>query len=481
MSAVTKSSYSYYVHYIVTAIIIFSGHFLPVMAPLTREGTVLMTSFIGAIYGWSFINMIWPGLVAIISMGLNLGMANVFAAGFGNVMTWQVMFIFMCVGLLNEHKVIEALSAFFLTRRFTQGRPWILINTILITAFLCGMLNGMGTLIIYLSFVFTTCEMLNIEPYSKFATSMGVGLSLACAIAQITLPFKSTGLTFLVAWRGITDLEVDNVAFMVVAISIAIYVLFMYTLVMRFVIRVDVAPLKNFEPDAFDLKFEGVNTEQKIALGVFAIAIVLLMIPSIFPTTWKAIEVIKNLTVVGQVLIPVLIFMVIRHDGKPIINFPQIAAKYFPWDLLVIMAVVMPLSSFLCADTTGVKDLMITLIGPVVNFEVVAFLLAIMGLTVFLTNFANNFVIGMIMMPIIYAFALSNSSLSPNAAFMILLFCTHFACLTPGATPYAATTFSKSDWIRQKEVFKYGIPSVVLLFLVTLPTIYLFAKLIFNQ
>lgn len=478
MSTTTKSSFSYYIHYIITAIIIFSGHFLPVIAPLTREGTVLMTSFIGAIYGWSLLNMIWPGLVAIISMGLNLGVATVVAAGFGNVMTWQVMFIFILVGLLREHKVIEAISTFFLTRQFTKGRPWVLINTLLITAFICGMLNGQGALIIYLTFVFTICSMLNIAPYSKFATTMGVGLCLACALAQIALPFKSTGLNFLVTWQGITGMEIDYVTFMMVSLPVSVYVIVMYSMIMRFIIRVDVTPLKEFEPDSVGLKFEGLSKEQKISLSVFAIAVILLLAPSVLPATWKAVALVKNLTVVGQVLVPILIFMVVRYDGKPIINFTQIASKYFPWELLVMMGVIMPLSSFLCADTTGVKDLMLAMIGPVVNLDVALFLLTLMGLTVLLTNFANNFVIGMIMMPVIYAFALSSGSLSANAAFMILVFCTHFACLTPGSTPFAATTFSKSDWIRQKEVFKYGIPLVVCLFLVTLPVTYFFAKLI---
>ena len=44
-----KSNASWYVHHIVTAILIISGHFLPVVEPLTREGMVLLMSFIGAV------------------------------------------------------------------------------------------------------------------------------------------------------------------------------------------------------------------------------------------------------------------------------------------------------------------------------------------------------------------------------------------------------------------------------------------------
>mgnify|MGYP003313570435 CR=1 FL=1 len=54
-----NSNVTWYVHHIITALLIISGHFLPVVEPLTREGMVLLMSFIGAIYGWSFINMLW--------------------------------------------------------------------------------------------------------------------------------------------------------------------------------------------------------------------------------------------------------------------------------------------------------------------------------------------------------------------------------------------------------------------------------------
>ena len=61
-----NSNVTWYVHHIVTALLIISGHFLPVVEPLTREGTVILLSFIGAIYGWSFINMLWPSVLAIL-------------------------------------------------------------------------------------------------------------------------------------------------------------------------------------------------------------------------------------------------------------------------------------------------------------------------------------------------------------------------------------------------------------------------------
>lgn len=58
-----KSGFSQYIHYIITAIIIFGFRFLPNFGPVTDDGMVLLGAFIGAVYGWSFINMLWPSIL----------------------------------------------------------------------------------------------------------------------------------------------------------------------------------------------------------------------------------------------------------------------------------------------------------------------------------------------------------------------------------------------------------------------------------
>ena len=479
MSATTKSSFSYYIQYIVTALIVFSGHFLPLLDPLTREGMVLVTGFVGAIYGWAVMSMFWPAFVAVVSIGLNMGMSTILAAGLGNTVTWQVMFIFILVGLLQRYHVIEDLCVFFLTRKITKGRPWVLINVILLTAMVCSMLNGQAALIIYLGFVYTICGMLEIKPYSKFATAMGVGLCLACSLGQVVAPFKANSLQLVAGWQGVSGTEIDFVTYIEISVPIGIFIMVLYTLIMRFILRVDTKPLKSFDPGSVGMTFNGFNSEQRLSLYIFLITLVLFMVPSLLPETWAPVKVINNLTVAGQVLVPILIFMVVRHKGEPFINFVEIAKTYFPWELLAMMALLMPMSSFLCAESTGVREMMVLLLGPVINFSVPAFLLTVMAIVVVLTNVASNVVVGLVVIPVIYTYATSNVGLDPNAAFMILVFCTHFACLTPGATPYAATTFSRSDWIRQKEVFIWGIPTVIVMFLVTLPVLYFYARLFF--
>ncbi|MEE0435661.1 MAG: SLC13 family permease [Peptococcaceae bacterium] len=467
-----------YIHFIVTAVIIFGARLLPPIAPITEEGMVILGAFIGAMYGWTFIDMLWPSILAMFSMGMELGVGNVVAAGLGNTVTWMLIFFYIIIGILTECHIVDTIAAWFLTRKITKGKPWFLYTIMVVGCFFCSMLNGFGSLIIFLALTFKMCELMNIKPYSKFPTMMAIGIVLSVALAAIMFPFKGTSLTMLIAWQGITGLSVDYVKYMVVSFPIGLFILLIFVLISRFVIRVDVMPLKQFDPKKMGIQVEKLTMDQKLALVIVVWAILDLIIPSLLPKTISVVAWLDSLTVFGQVALPVLVFMVIQYKNRPVIEFSKIAAKYVPWELFMMMGVIMPLTSFLTADTTGIKPFMTSLVQPLMGLGAALFIIILMALTVFLTNFANNAVVGMIMMPVIYAFSTAGGGLSPTAALMILIFCCHFAFLTPGATPFAAIMFSNTKWVRSTNIFKYGIPTILLLFGCTLPVCYFWSTFI---
>jgi len=472
-----KSSITWYVHHIVTALLIFSGYILPVVEPLTREGMVLLMAFVGAIYGWTFINMLWPSIMAMFSMGLQLGMAKVVAAGLGSPITWFLVFLYILIGLLNETKIVEWIVSFFLSRKIVIGRPWTLITIILIANFVGSLLSGFASLIIFLTFLFTMCKMVGIKPYSKFPTLMTAGIVLTIALSAVVLPFKGTGLNFVIAWQGVTGLAVDQLKFMIAAFPICAFIIGMYVLICRFVLRLDVSQLKEFNPADAGIKATKLTDDQKMALLVTAWALVDMFIPVLFPTTAIGMFMTK-ITVFGQMAIPILVFMVVRFKDKPVVDFELIVKKHLPWEMFMLMGVIMPLTSFLTADTTGIKALMGILVQPLVNLGTVGFLLLVALICLVLTNVATNFVVGMIFMPLVYAFAMATPTFSGEAALMVLVFITHFAFLTPGATPYAAIALSNGDWIRVGDMLKWGMPLALLLCLTCLPFIYLWSSFI---
>ena len=62
---------------------------------------------------------------------------------------------------------------------------------------------------------------------------------------------------------------------------------------------------------------------------------------------------------------------------------------------------------------------------------------------------------GVLLMPVVQAFAVQNGSNSMAIA-TIMIFALHVAILTPAASPYAAVLFANKNWVDAKDVFRYG-------------------------
>lgn len=479
MPTARKSSVKYYIHYIVTALIIFGFPFLPNIGLITDEGMVILGAFIGAIYGWTFIDMLWPSILAMFSMGLELGVDKVVAAGLGNTTTWMLMFFYIIIGILEDAKITDAIIGFFLTKKTLQKSPWLLMAVILLTCFICAIFNGFGAEVIFLALLFQICKVFGIKPYSKFPIIFAVAISFVTALTGIILPFRGTAILMLSAWTGITGESIDYVKYMLAAFPITFIIIAAYLLIARFILRVDLSFITDFDAEKFGIKKEKLTGDQKFALFIVCWMLIDLLAPSILPAEWGITIFLNNLTVFGQTALPIVVFMVVRYKGKRVVNFEDLAARYIPWQMFMMMGVIMPLASFLTAESTGITAFMSSLTQPLLGLGTVGFLVLMMAVTCILTNFANNAVIGMIMMPILYSFSMATPELSLDAALIILIFATHFAFLTPGSTPYAAIMFANREWIKPTVVYKNGLVLIVCLFSVALPLSYVVANIVF--
>ena len=227
------------------------------------------------------------------------------------------------------------------------------------------------------------------------------------------------------------------------------------------------------------IKFEGFTKQQKIGFGVLLWVVADILCASVLPSDFILTKFLIKIGAFGQVLIPLTVAMFIRVDGEPVIDFQKIAAKHFPWDVLFLIGYIMILSSYMMADSTGLKAFIVELISPLTNLGLFGFLLVLFAIITALTNFANNAVCCLAVLPIIYAYTAIDSNLNGTAAVFALLMVSHFAFLTPGATPMAALMIGRSDWVKSNMIWKYGLIIIVLLFIVMVPAAYLLGTIVF--
>ena len=69
-----KKDAMYLVHSLICLAIMFGFGQLPPMEPLTPLGMNLIGIFLGVLYGWIFIDIIWPSIAGLLALTLIGGM-----------------------------------------------------------------------------------------------------------------------------------------------------------------------------------------------------------------------------------------------------------------------------------------------------------------------------------------------------------------------------------------------------------------------
>ena len=97
-------SLSYYVHTAICLIIMFGFGQLPPVAPLTPLGMNLIGIFLGVLYGWVFIEIVWPSLAGLLALMLIGGMKPglLLNKSFGDPIVQMMFFIFVFCATINH-------------------------------------------------------------------------------------------------------------------------------------------------------------------------------------------------------------------------------------------------------------------------------------------------------------------------------------------------------------------------------------------
>lgn len=466
-----------WIHYAITAILVFGSQFLPQIGPVTPLGGAVLGTFIGVIYGWTFLDMIWPSIIGLIGLGYAVGMSPVLAASFGSPVMALMFVTFAMVTMLQETELTNVIAKLFVANRFTKGRPWMFFFFFLLGCYVCVQINLFVCIILMTGILLDLCKKVGIKPFTPIPAVLLLGMVLSVQVGQIAMPFRGTSLTLVGAYSAMTGGQMpDFLQYMAFVIPLGILMLVFYTLICRFVFRIDVTLLKNIPDDAFGNQ-DKMTKDQKIALFFLCFTIVMLLATSILPKTWGITIFLTKITMFGQAGIVALVYMLVKKpDGKAFFNFSRCAAKGVPWEAVWMTAFILPISNYMTAEGTGIKEMLSMMLAPATKFSPVLFIVAVMLFAGLITNVANNVVLAVVILPVAVTFA-GQMGLSSLGIACILFIVTQLAMFTPGASVPAGMAFANSEWVKAPMMMKYGAIAVIILIpmflLIAIPYMYI--------
>ena len=452
-----------YINIVIVLFFIFGFRYVPAVGGITPVGMHVIGIFIGCIYGWSTINMIWPSIFAILSMSTVEGykLASVLSAGLGSSTFWIIFFIMLYIAVFEKFGGTKFLAAWFVTRKSAKEHPLILVFMFLLGAYVVGKLSGMASCLLFYTILYGICAQVGYKPHDKFSTLMIFGITFSAMFGSISLAISSTPLILVNAFHAASGIAITIADTFKVCFIFGIFLVAVYTLAMKFVFRCDFSPLKNVNvEEVLGDNALAMNKGLKIMFG-FTIVIILWIVGGlILPTEWGLTKLIKTWDLLGILMILIGLLMVIKIDGKPMFTITEYITKV-PWEVQFLCATILPLGSMLTMESTGISALITNTVGGfLLGLPHLSFIAVLLLIVTILTNIGNNASMVMLMLPVLLTVC-NATGLAPAPVYLMIMYAAHLAMLTPGACPYAALVWGNREWLTTKEIYKYS--SIIML------------------
>ncbi|MCD8116735.1 MAG: hypothetical protein LUE21_06425 [Oscillospiraceae bacterium] len=479
MAQKTKKEGLPLVHCIITVALMIVIGMLPGAGPITSYGMKVLGVLVGVVYGMSTVDVFFPSLCAIIKLGLASGsFSDSVVSMFGSTTVWGMIMVFIILYAMQAEHVTDFFANWIINRKVLRGRPWLFSFAILLGDSLLSIISPEAAMLLFWEIIFAVCDTVKIDRKSPWSVAMIFGTCFASGVGIIYLPFMRNGLVVNNQFTAMTGgMVIDPLKYIIAMVPLGICGIIIFILLCKFAFRIDVSNLSSIDDSVVNKDALVLNLRQKIVIGIVTAMIVILLVPSVLPDCALKTA-LNDLSLLGIASIVVLLFCLIRADGKPIIRIQEAASKGVIWPMVMMVALIAPMGSALTSDDAGIVTLISNVLTPLVSGRPAWVFVAIMVfVSVILTNLAQNLIIMSLMIPIVVAMA-DTVNINIYAVVILLAIGTHYAVCLPSASPSAGMMFSNPNF---KPTFAYSKGLITLLvccvFLLTVG--YLWTNLIF--
>ena len=445
---------------------------MPPIAPITPIGMKCVGAFLGMVYLWSMVDTLWPSIFGLFMLGISgidpTGLNGVWLNAVGNFTVLLVLFALILFGAVHEVGDTMYIARWFLTKKVFKGRPFVFIAIFYVC---CGVLSALlspiTSLIILWPIAISLTKTLGLTREDKIWSWFFVGMFLVSTLMQPFFPFMGAQLVPLSAFQGMTaqmgnPMQVPMAQYMAVNLIMTTLIMTIYVLAIK-LLRVDVSKLKAIDPAMIEeqMQLPPMNTVQKAYLIMIPFYIAALLLPS-FIKGFAPLDFLGKLGPLGVTVLFVIIFLVVRVDGKPLLNFKEMAYRQMNWGIFFMIAAAVYGANTLSNEATGVVPFLIQVLNPILGGQSETGFVAIMFLVALvITNFANNAAMAVVLLPVVLAFS-NQLGISPIPVALGVTLMVFVAMLTPAASPHAGMMHGRKDLYSTGEILKIGFPMCVL-------------------
>lgn len=464
---IRKSNLKAYIKVIIMIILVLGISSLPPFGSITPLGMKVLGIFIGVLYGWCVLDILWVSIFAIIAIGYTCSsVLTAICTGFGNQIALMSLIAAILGGALDSCKITDLICNWCLTRNFVKGHPWALVTMILVAGALIGAFASAiaGTFLLWMVIV-KLAEMCHYEKGCKeiaFLISMVV---IVPAVASNCIPFQPGAIFF----NGFLMQGIGSTAgyapFLAYQLIVSILTFVVVTLLAKFVWKLDLSRFNISDEMREELKNTPVSYEQKVGLVAVLVFFLMLLLPGILPKTIPGMAFLSSMGIVGVAGAILIVLTVMRNSqGKSLININRCHSAV-PWNVIWLMVAITPLSDALKSEKTGIMTTITQYTMPIFsNISLTAFFIGSTVILALLTQVSVNMVLGAVFVPFLTSICVQLGG-NPYVLFMMLYAGINMAFLTPAASAYGALMHGH-EWTKGKNAYLIGAVNLAVMLII---------------
>ena len=463
-----KRSIAFYIHCAIGIFFMFIfGHVVEPVGTLTPVGMQILGVFIGSIYMWAIVNILWPAILAMVALGFtdHATLAGVIRTGMGDPFVATIIFTMILFGAVEHSGVARYISRWFLTRKLINGKPLAFSFVFIYCTFIISTIAGpIPAILMMWAILYAVLGEIGYTKSDTYSKVMVVGVFFGGIAGQAAIPFTGSAFAIVGIFSATTGLSISFTAYIIFGFIMATLNMLIYTLLIKYLFRPDVNKLAAVTTEMFEREpLPPMNKQQKILLAAVGAFLVGVMAPGIVPegTLWFT-DILGSLGVWGVTMLLVVALIVVNVDGRAVLDFKEIIGKYVMWPIVFMFAAIMPLAAALVSPDAGIREMMVVIFEPILGGQSATGFSAItLVVAVIVTQLANNVIVGTLLTPIIYLFGVP---LGVNLAALAtcMIFVIHLSMLLPAATAMTPLLWGNREWVSVGDIMRYCIPITVL-------------------
>lgn len=447
----SKKNILFVINCLIVFFLLFGFRYIPPFGGLSPLSMQVLGVFFGVLYGWISLSIGWPSLLGIVALGQTdmFGMSQLLVNAFGS----QSFLMFLCLLLISafvqQAELTDMILEGLMNLKSARGRPYVILLYFLLAGFFASLLSQcIAVLIIFLELFRGMMKQTGIRPYSSAVPCFFVGMVYAFCLGDMALPFKTTSIVGIGAYEAAMGSPMNLVSYTLFALPFSIFLIITYVLLVKYVFRCDLTPLKDYVPVSRGK--ESVTLRKKVSLAAVVLSLLALLLPNILLADWPLTTFVKSLGLGGLTLLIVAVLLIIRVDGEPLMDLQKIA-KNFSWNVMFMLAFLLPVASAISSDEVGLKPILIDISTQILQGMPDALMVAtIILLAGIVTNFANNLVVAGIFITMVCM--MSNVvRVNPELVTTLILFASCLAIFFPAACPMSAIVFSQKEIVTFRQ------------------------------